>query len=117
MTRDADGHISDRSLSVMSLGVAGVLGANVDGFEGAAGASHELLDLELGIGQERGASLVERDAPFVEGDRAFERLAAGLELGDGLLELDQGVVEGQVGDGGLDALGLVGHGCGSYPPR
>jgi len=36
----------------MSFGVAGVLGADVDGFESAAGAGDELLDLELGVGQE-----------------------------------------------------------------
>src|SRR5260221_1646981 len=92
------------SLSVTSLGVAGVFGAHVDRFERTAGTGDELLDLQLGFGQECRAALVEGDAALIEGDRALEGLAAGLELGDGLLELGEGVVEGELRDRDLARL-------------
>jgi len=43
---------SSASLGMTLLGLASVLGANVDRLEGATGALDELLDLELGIGEE-----------------------------------------------------------------
>jgi hypothetical protein len=92
----ARGYEPTRSLSVTSLGVSGFIGTDVDRFEGTAGAGDELLDLQLGPGEQRGAALVEGDAALVEGDRALEGLAAGLELGDGFLELGEGVVERQL---------------------
>src|SRR5690242_15803886 len=73
------------SLAATSLGVAGVVGSDVDGRQGATRARHELLDLELGLGEELGAALVEGDPALVEGNRALERQAAGFELGDGPL--------------------------------
>jgi hypothetical protein len=96
------------------FGFAGVVGAHVDGLERAAGAGDELLDLQLGLGEELGAALVECNAALVERNRALERLAAGLELRDGLLERRKGVVERQGLDRGIGrravrAVSWVGH--------
>ena len=81
--------------TVTALLLGGVLGADVDGRERAAGAGDELLHPQLCVREERGASLVKDDATLVERDRPFQRLAAGLELRDGPLELGQRLVEGE----------------------
>ena len=47
---------------------------------------------------------MEGHAALVQGDRALERLAAGLELGDGALELGEGVVERRA-----RSIGVVGR--------
>src|SRR2546423_15192946 len=76
----------------------GILGSNVEGSKRPTGALDETLDPELGLGQKAGASLVESNAPFIEGDRGLEGLAPGLELGDRALQLGESVVEAQTID-------------------
>ena len=55
----------------------------------AGPAAIELLDPELGLGQQPLAALLERDAALVQGDRPLQGLAARLELGDRPLELGE----------------------------
>ena len=69
---------------------------------------HELLEPELGVVEEPIATSDEGGAALVERERPLERLTAGLELGDGPLELGEGVVEGEILDPGF---GRVSHGA------
>src|SRR3990172_11796929 len=86
------------------LGLRDLFWADIDRGQRTAGAGHELLDLQLGAGEQRSTTFMEGDAPLVQGDRALEGQTARLELGNGLLELREGVVEGQVLDLGLSRL-------------
>ena len=81
--------------SPRALLLGGVLGTHVDRREGTAGPGDELLDPELRVRQERARTALQGDAALVQGDRALERLAPGLELADGSLELGQRLVEGE----------------------
>src|SRR3989304_8310369 len=86
------------------LGLRGLFWADIDRGQRPAGAGHELLDLQLGAGEQRSTAFVKGDAALVQGDRALEGQAARLELGNGLLELPEGVVEGQALDRGVSRL-------------
>src|SRR6266545_2103045 len=85
-------------MGTRGLFLAGLIGSNVERRQGAAGPLDQPLDAELGLGQEPGATLVKRNASLVQGDRCLQWLAAGLERGDGSLQLRQGVVEGELFD-------------------
>src|SRR5437773_5457465 len=100
-----------------SFGFAGALRGDVDRFEGAAGAGHELLHLQLGLGEELRAALVEGNTSLVERERAFERLATRLELGNRALERRERVVERELVDRGVGPVSLVGTRVGLPRPR
>ena len=65
------------------------------------------------LGEQAFAAGLERDAALVEGDRRLERLAAGLELGHGALQLRERVVERERLDRGVVVGSVVGW---SSPP-
>ena len=74
---------SERAVRGSASSLLGVLGADVRRGEGAAGPGDQLLDAELGLGEQPLAAALEGDATLVQGDRRLERLAAGLERRDG----------------------------------
>src|SRR5215211_1505721 len=75
--------------------VSGVIGADIAGLEDAAGPGDELLDSKLGIPKKSLAPGLEGDATLVEPDGDLQRLATGLQLGDGPLQLGERIVKCQ----------------------
>src|SRR4051812_40158956 len=92
---------SSQSAAARLRKLLGFVRFHVDCLEALAGDGDQLADPQVRICQEPVAVLEQRRAPLVEGEGTLERLAAGLELRDGPLELGEGLVEAQLVDCGI----------------